>query len=130
MELVKRDNTQTLPLELIELVMRHFSSVSLTKLYIQSIKYNPNFAHHIKVVINKNMRYTFRTYIFHVYNTISFITTRRQYVNTIATFHNIKLIDNKEKKQIKYIKELATTIENQKERRKFENLTSTVGKYC
>lgn len=130
MELVKRDNTQTLPHELIELVMRHFSSEFLTKLYIQSIKYNPNFAHHVKVVINKNMRYKFRTYIFHVYNTISFITTRQQYLNTIATFHNIKLIDNKEKKQIKYIKELATTIENQKERRKFENLTSNIGKYC
>ena len=129
MELVKRNNTQTLPYELIVLVLKNFSREFLVELYIVSTKYNPDFAQHIRIVVEK-MERPLRSYIYHIYRTISLITTRNQYANTIAAFHHIKLIDNKEKEQIIYKNTLANKIENPKERRKFENLTKSVGKYC
>ena len=129
MELVKRDNTQTLPYELIILVLKYFSREFLVELYIQTTKYNPHFSEHIRVVIQK-MERPLRTYIYHIYRTISLITTRNQYANTIAAFHDIKLIDNKEKEQIIFKNRLADMIENPRDRRKFENLTKSVGKYC
>ena len=129
MELVKPDNTQTLPYEIIELVMKHFSRDFLAELYIQAIKYNPQFSLHIRVVIQKMVR-PLRTYIYHVYQTISVITTRNQYVNTISTLYELKLIDKKEKENKIYKNILAKKIEDPQERRKFENLTCSVGKYC
>ena len=128
MQLVKRDNTQTLPYELIELVMKHLSRRVLVKLYIQSTKYNPKFSQHIGIVIQQ-LESPLRQYINIVYSQISLISTRIQYVNTISNFHNIKLRDNKEKENIIYKNFLAKTIANDRERKKFENLTGCIGKY-
>ena len=129
MELVKCDNSQTLPYELIELVMKYFTREFLAKLYIQSTKYNPNLACHIKVVFEK-MQPPVRVYLTHIFNTISLINTRVQYANTISTLHELKIIDNKEKENRTYKNILASNIKNPREQRKFKNLTGCVGKYC
>ena len=129
MQLVKRDNTQALPYELIELVMKHFSREFLVELYTQSTKYNPNLAHHIKVVIKK-MQPPVRLYLTHIYNKISSITTRYEYANIICTFHKLKIIDNNEEGNLLYKIILTNKIKNPKEQRKFKNLTGSVGRYC
>ena len=129
MKLVNRDNSQTLPYELIELVMKHFPRQFLVELYIHSTKYNPDLAHHIKAVVEK-MQPPVRVYLTHIFSKISFINTRIEYANIISTFHRLKIIDNKEKENKIYKNILANRIKNPVEQRKFKNLTGCVGKYC
>ena len=129
MKLVKRDNTQVLPYELIELVMKHFSREFLEKLYIQSTKYNPSLARHIKVVVEK-MQPPVRVYLTRIYNKVPYIVTRNEYANIICTFHKLKIIDKNEKENKIYKNFLANKIKNPREQRKFKNLTGCVGKYC
>ena len=129
MELVNRDNSQTLPYELIELVMKHFPREFLVKLYIRSTKYNPVLGHHIKTVVEK-MQPPVRVYLTYIYNKVSYIVTRNEYANTISTLHQLKVIDTKEKENKIYKNFLANKIKNTRDRRKFENLTKSVGKYC
>ena len=69
MIIVKRDNTQTLPYELVELILNHFNKTTLITLFMSASKYNPIFALHIKCVI-KSKENPLKKYICRIYSTI------------------------------------------------------------
>lgn len=126
--IVKRDNTQTLPYELVELILNHFNDITLIKLFIFASKYNPEFALHIKSVI-KSKKNALEKYIYKIYSTISTINTMKQYMNTISNIYKLTLINRNTIKIINYKKCLASKISNEKDKKKFKNLTKAIGKY-
>jgi hypothetical protein len=127
MKLVKCDNSQILPYELIELVMNHLPRKCLVTLYINATKYNPHLSRHIAVAI-KQTESPLRIYITYVYDNISSITTRVRYLNIIINLHNIKLHDNKERENVIYINSLLQKITNERDKIKFKNLMLPVGR--
>ena len=129
MELAVFAKPQVVPYEIVEMILKHFHPESLKKLFIQSTKFNPQFAEHVKVVLIK-IEKPVRHYIYTIYNNISTIDTMYKYLNTVSQLHMLKVIDNKEKENAIFKNMLAHKIENPRHRKKFENLTKCVGKYC
>lgn len=129
MIIVKCDNTQTLPYEIVELILNYFNKEFLVKLFIYTSKYNPDFALHIKYVIRRK-EHPLKQYIDKIYSNISKINTMKKYMNTISTIYCLSSIDRtREKKHFHYKNCLAKKISNEKDKTKFKNLTRYIGKY-
>ena len=128
MIIVKRNNTQTLPYEIVELILNHFNEAFLVDLFIHASKYNPHFALHIKSVI-KRKEHPLKQYINKIYSNISKINTMKKYMNTISIIYNLNITNINIIKIINYKRYLTSKISNEKDKQKFENLTKPIGKY-
>ena len=128
MIIVKCDNAQTLPYEIVELILNHFNKEFLVELFIYASKYNPDFALHIKYVIRRKEN-PLKQYINKIYSNISKINTMKKYMNTISTIYNLNIRNINIIKIINYKNCLAKKISNEKDKTKFKNLTRHIGKY-
>jgi hypothetical protein len=128
MSIVKCDNTQRLPYEIVELILNNFNEAFLVELFIHASKYNPEFALHIKCVIRRKEN-PLKKYICRIYSTISTINTMKHYMNIVSIIYNLNLTNINIIKIINYKRYLTSKISNEKDKQKFENLTKPIGKY-
>ena len=126
MIIVKRNNK--LPYEIVELILKNFNEILLFDLFVSASKYNPDFALHIKSVI-RSKENPFKKYIFKIYSSLSTINTMKKYINTLSNVYILNLKNRKILKIINYKRSLASKISNEKDKKKFENLTKAIEKY-
>jgi hypothetical protein len=121
--------TDILPYEMIEKVLSFTDEKFLINLFISASNQNKKLAQHIRIVIIAMKTPTIR-YMYIIKNRINKINSMEDYLNVISTFHALKIIDSNEKKNKSYKQHFMNTIHNKKQKKRFENLTKCVGKYC
>ena len=121
--------TYIIPYEMIEKILTFTNKTLLVTLFMSASKYNDKLAQHIRIVII-GMKTPIKRFMHIIKNRINKVVFMRDYLNIISTVHELKIIDFNEKQNLIYKQYLIQTIDNEKQKRKFENLMKSVGKYC